>query len=218
MEIPPRHSRLSRHAFTLIELLTVIAIIGILAGIMIPTVSKVRKTAARSTCASNLRQLGMGLALYAEENRGALPRAKEPDTNGLAWPTLIGNIIKVDSTKANQNNVFICSAAKSTYPNPPIRTYGINLTGDKNLAPAPAIKLASLTAPSQTAMLVEVKYDSGNGLGYNSLAESINGQYTKPRLEARHEGKANMLMADNSVRLITLDDPNLDNFLLNIRR
>ncbi|MDR1281422.1 MAG: prepilin-type N-terminal cleavage/methylation domain-containing protein [Opitutaceae bacterium] len=59
--------------FTLIELLTVIAIIGILAAIIIPTVGKVRQSAHRATCASNMRQLGVAILSYAQENRDQLP-------------------------------------------------------------------------------------------------------------------------------------------------
>jgi prepilin-type N-terminal cleavage/methylation domain-containing protein/prepilin-type processing-associated H-X9-DG protein len=61
--------------FTLIELLTVIAIIGILAAIIIPTVGKVRDTARASQCASNMRQVGMSVMAYANDNKNATPSA-----------------------------------------------------------------------------------------------------------------------------------------------
>lgn len=61
-------------AFTLIELLTVIAIIGILAAILVPTVSKVRATAQKSVCASNLRQVGIAMLAYTMDNKaGGIP-------------------------------------------------------------------------------------------------------------------------------------------------
>ncbi len=60
--------------FTLIELLTVIAIIGILAAIIIPTVGKVRDTAAKSVAASNLRQIGQAAMIYASDNKDQLPK------------------------------------------------------------------------------------------------------------------------------------------------
>lgn len=59
--------------FTLIELLTVIAIIGILAAILIPVVGRVRDQARQASCASNLRQAGLGLNAFALDNSGHLP-------------------------------------------------------------------------------------------------------------------------------------------------
>jgi prepilin-type N-terminal cleavage/methylation domain-containing protein/prepilin-type processing-associated H-X9-DG protein len=60
-------------AFTLIELLTVIAIIGILAAILIPVVGSVRESARSALCISNLRQVHTGFILYADDNTGRLP-------------------------------------------------------------------------------------------------------------------------------------------------
>lgn len=72
------HGRLG--AFTLVELLSVIAILGILAAILIPTVGAVRATAHQATCAGNLRQIAVAVISYANENRGQLPGGR--DTNG----------------------------------------------------------------------------------------------------------------------------------------
>lgn len=59
--------------FTLIELLVVIAIIGILAGILLPVLSRARESARKTQCASNVKQIGMGLIMYANENNEQFP-------------------------------------------------------------------------------------------------------------------------------------------------
>ena len=65
-------SHSARKAFTLIELLTVIAIIGVLAAILIPTVGAVRKSARSAQAISNIKQIGMATLLYSQDNRGAI--------------------------------------------------------------------------------------------------------------------------------------------------
>src|SRR5690606_20277001 len=69
----PRPSRRWACGFTLVELLAVIAIIGVLAGILIPVVSHVRDSARASKCLSNMKQSGVAILLYAAENKGRLP-------------------------------------------------------------------------------------------------------------------------------------------------
>lgn len=79
---PPR----ARGGFTLVELLAVIAIVGVLAAIVIPVVGSVRETARAGTCVSNLRQIGTATQLFASEYKGILPGiGKTVPTASASW-------------------------------------------------------------------------------------------------------------------------------------
>ncbi|WP_269540820.1 type II secretion system protein [Cerasicoccus fimbriatus] len=67
-----------RSAFTLVELLVVVAIIGILAAILIPAVGAVRNSAQKSNGVNNMRNIGAGISMYTQDNLGAYP--------GPLWP------------------------------------------------------------------------------------------------------------------------------------
>ena len=59
-----------RPGFTLVELLTVIAIIGVLIALLLPAINAAREASRNATCKNNLRQIGLGMHAYAEANRG----------------------------------------------------------------------------------------------------------------------------------------------------
>jgi prepilin-type N-terminal cleavage/methylation domain-containing protein/prepilin-type processing-associated H-X9-DG protein len=63
-------------AFTLIEVLVVVAIIALLVAIMLPSLSKAREQAKRTSCKANLRSIGHGMAFYLSDSNGILPAAR----------------------------------------------------------------------------------------------------------------------------------------------
>ena len=64
--------KLSR-AFTLVELLVVISVIGLLMGILVPALGKARGAANRTYCMANLRQIGVAMRSYLDDNRDIFP-------------------------------------------------------------------------------------------------------------------------------------------------
>lgn len=67
--------KLRTAGFTLIELLVAVSVIAVLVGIMLPAIGRVRSTTHRVICSSNLRQIGLGIAMYADDYEGRLPRS-----------------------------------------------------------------------------------------------------------------------------------------------
>lgn len=66
-------SQTSAHAFTLLELLVVVAVIAILAALLLPALASAKRKAAQATCINNQKQLGLGMQMYLQDNSGTFP-------------------------------------------------------------------------------------------------------------------------------------------------
>lgn len=161
----PNHNR----AFTLIELLTVIAIIGILASILIPTVAKVRDSAKAAVCISNLRQVGLAAMGYALENDEHLPDAG--NGNDPAWARSLAEYI--DLPPIDTASIFVCPG--STIPVEPadtmanvVLTYGMH--GGLMPRGEQAVSLAQISNPSTIILAADMCQDPNNsGWSPNSI-------------------------------------------------
>jgi prepilin-type N-terminal cleavage/methylation domain-containing protein/prepilin-type processing-associated H-X9-DG protein len=96
-------------AFTLVELLVVLAVIGVLAGLLLPALGRAKSRAYRASCLNNLRQLGLAIAMYADDHDQRLPSAEPLPSNPVATnPPLPGIRTVLNRHVGNANGVFRC--------------------------------------------------------------------------------------------------------------
>ena len=157
-----------RSAFTLIELLVVIAIIAILAAILFPVFARARENARRSSCQSNLKQIGLGVLQYTQDYDEKFPMWAAPGNQEGFWPVL--------QPYLKSTQIYQCPSENNGPPNAPINggsgnytDYAFNLNlgwrGNDNLGlnGNRPLNQAALTQSALTVMAL----DSNNGDGSN---------------------------------------------------
>ena len=150
-----------RPAFTLIELLIVIAVIAILAAILFPVFAQAREKARQTSCLSNLKQLGTGLLMYAQDYDEQLPLAAyATDTGAVTWHDIIDPYLK-------NKDVWLCPSsqvkrtdaggARTTHFGYNVR-YLTNLALDfSNVDSQQAVSLSAIVSPTETICLTDAK-------------------------------------------------------------
>ena len=160
----------SSRAFTLVELLVVISIIGLLAGLAIPVIGRAQEAGNRGVCISNLKGLGQAMNAYVAES-GMFPPIVETSGRGSGAITRNWTSILVDAGLATTNTPysknkgksgfwFCPSAIKSKTPS------GNNATTYSYSGAAGGIPVARVSSASRMAMIMDGSWSAGTGYGY----------------------------------------------------
>lgn len=94
-------------AFTLVELLVVIAVIGILAALLLPVLSSAKALAKRTTCVNNLKQISLGIRMYCGDSSEAAPVANYPM---VAYKELVKKYVGLTGRSSPKDRIFACPA------------------------------------------------------------------------------------------------------------
>ena len=207
-----------RRGFTLIELLVVIAIIAILAAILFPVFAKAREKARQTSCLSNLKQLGLGMLMYAQDYDEMFSRldfgwkggaygvdAVVPGAPDFNWHSTYGYKSSwCDKIYPYVKNVqiFRCPSQGSTvcmgvdYGLP---SYYASSAGVMTTFFGTSIAMGSLKSPAQTMMITD---KSGGNPQY-----VMSGSY--PMCAARHNDGGNVAFCDGHAKWLKFSDSQL---------
>jgi prepilin-type N-terminal cleavage/methylation domain-containing protein len=196
--------------FTLIELLVVVAIIAVLAAILFPVFAQAREKARQTACASNMRQMGLAVLIYAQDYDERLPLAASATATGfLNWHHFVDPYVK-------NMQIWVCPSA-----NLPIRDiygglvchYGFNSVylnegvdpaNVYTLNNAPGVALAAASEAAQTVLLADTRGIDGkipeNHLSTYLLPPSQPDADYWGRPDARHSGGVVVGLLDSHVK------------------
>jgi len=126
-----------RRAFTLIELVVVIAVIAVLIGLLLPSVSRTREAGQAAQCLSNLRQFFIVCRAYADENKGIGPAIGQPYAALPNWALLTQSSSGLGGERPGdlytERSVLVCETVNVYYGRHMTRTYAMNATGHAGL-------------------------------------------------------------------------------------
>lgn len=189
---------------SLVELLVVLSVLTVLAAILIPVTGKVRASSRAAGCASNLRQLGTLLILYAQDKGGRLPGENSPH-----WDHATLSMLPASGGEAPYNPLLRCPADDVARPDPYAavpRSYGYNpvlcnpggaygnasMYGANLPAANQGMRLNGIVNPARMILLIEF-HDSRNSYDRGDYA-------TRTALFAAHGESMNAVFADGRVQ------------------
>ena len=225
---------IGRRGFTIIELLVVVGIIALLLALLLPALSRARSASMRTKCASNMRQLGQAMQLYANDNRGFIPRDNSPwrPDRRPYWMVVLGPYIEQRddwSTSGDdlvfELDIFQCPAHPLLGDIPGCFVINaFSFETQPNWEPSGPVALGSVKDASRVVFLAEaadlfggIADTGGNQIflpRYHDCWSPIDlpGGRANRLSEDRHDGQANVLFFDTSVRTVRPGDMQLDWF------
>jgi prepilin-type N-terminal cleavage/methylation domain-containing protein/prepilin-type processing-associated H-X9-DG protein len=101
-----------KNAFTLIEVLVVVAVIGILCVLLLPVLSQTKAAAKRTMCLNNLRQVNLGTRMYCDDSNDLTPGRVPGATNspGVAYKELMKGYVGLHGKSSERDRLFACPA------------------------------------------------------------------------------------------------------------